>query len=116
MSTRSTGTHFENIAADYLNQHGLRLVARNVRLKTGEIDLIMRDSDFWVFIEVKFRFDTAFEHPLNQIRPGQLQRIRRSAQVYLLQHGLCEYSTPCRFDVVAITAKPHDIIWVQDAF
>lgn len=116
MTTRSTGIHFENIAERYLTEQGLTLVERNFRLDTGEIDIIMQDGDTWVFVEVKFRFDASFEHPLNQLRSNQLERIRRTAKVFLYFQGLSEYLTPCRFDVVAITAKPYDVIWVQDAF
>lgn len=116
MTTRSTGIYFENIAEDYLTERGLVLVERNFRLDTGEIDIIMQEGETWVFVEVKFRFDASFEHPLNQLRRTQLERIRRTAKVFLYFQGLSEYLTPCRFDVVAITAKPYDVIWVQDAF
>lgn len=116
MTTRTTGIHFEGIAEDFLVQRGLTVVERNFRVDAGEIDRIMQDGDTWVFVEVKFRFDASFEHPLNQLRTGQLQRIRRAAKVFLYFQELSEYLTPCRFDVVAITAKPYDIIWVQDAF
>lgn len=116
MTTRSTGIHFENIAEAYLTEQGLSLVERNFRLDNGEIDIIMQDNETWVFVEVKFRFDASFEHPLNQLRQGQLERIRRTAKVFLYFQGLSEYLTPCRFDVVAITAKPYDVIWIKDAF
>ena len=116
MSTRTTGIYFEERALTYLAAHGLTQVERNYRLNGGEIDLIMRDADTWVFVEVKFRFDASFEHPLGQLRAAQLQRIKRTAKVYLYYNGLCEYLTPCRFDVVAITASPDEIIWVPNAF
>lgn len=116
MSTRTTGTHFERQAETYLSERGLVIVERNFRLNNGEIDLIMRDGEYWVFVEVKFRFDASYEHPLGQITQGQLKRIRRTAKVYLYYQGLSEYLTPCRFDVVAITAKPCEIIWVPNAF
>lgn len=116
MSTRSTGTFYEHQAERYLAGQGLQLVERNFRLNGGEIDLIMRDQEFWVFVEVKYRADSSTEHPLGQIRHAQLARIKRSAKVYLYSKGLSEYLTPCRFDVVAITADPADIIWLQNAF
>ncbi|RUO26632.1 YraN family protein [Aliidiomarina minuta] len=116
MNTRSTGTFYENKAESYLCRQGLTLVERNFRLSGGEIDLIMRDQEFWVFVEVKYRADSSTEHPLGQIRHTQLSRIKRSAKVYLYSKGLSEYLTPCRFDVVAITAYPADIIWLPNAF
>ncbi|MGX5913175.1 YraN family protein [Aliidiomarina sp. Khilg15.8] len=116
MNTRKTGTHFEARAESYLTQQGLTAVARNYRLSNGEIDLIMRDGEFWVFVEVKYRANSLTEHPLGQIRSGQVQRIRRTAKVYLYSHGLNEYLTPCRFDVVAITGEPDELIWLANAF
>lgn len=116
MNTRKTGTHFEARAESYLTQHGLTAVARNYRLNNGEIDLIMRDGEFWVFVEVKYRANSLTEHPLGQIRYAQVQRIRRAAKVYLYSHGLNEYLTPCRFDVVAITGEPDEVIWLPNAF
>lgn len=116
MTTRSTGIHFETIAEEYLRERGLQFVERNFKLDTGEIDIIMQDGETWVFVEVKFRFDASFEHPLNQLRQEQLRRIRRTAKVFLYFQGLSEYLTSCRFDVVAITAKPYDVIWIKDAF
>lgn len=116
MNTRTIGTHFEREAEKYLCLNGLKLVQRNYRSACGEIDLIMRDAAYWVFVEVKFRYDASTEHPLGQLRHTQQQRIRRSAQLYLYSHGLNEYLTPCRFDLIAITADPADLIWIKNAF
>lgn len=116
MNNRTVGTHFEGEALRYLQERGLTLVERNYRIANGEIDLIMQEQDFWVFVEVKFRFDATTEHPLGQIRKTQQSRIKRTAKVYLYNNGLSEYLTPCRFDVVAITASPAEIVWVADAF
>lgn len=116
MNTRTVGKHFEREAEQHLCKEGLTLVTRNYRSTCGEIDLIMRDGEYWVFVEVKFRFDAGVEHPLGQLRVSQQQRIRRSAQLYLYSHGLNEYLTPCRFDLIAITADPAELIWIKNAF
>lgn len=116
MSTRDVGTKHENAAVEYLTQQGLTLVARNYRLRDGEIDLIMRDSNYLVFIEVKFRRNSHFAAILEQIDQRQLKRIRRSAQLFMLQHGIVEHLTACRFDVVAITGAPFQVEWLKDAF
>lgn len=116
MSTRETGTKHENTAADYLKKHGLTLVARNYRVRDGEIDLIMRDKHVLVFIEVKFRSNCQFAAILEQINQQQLKRIRRSAQLFMLHHGIVEHLTACRFDVVAIIGEPFQIEWLKDAF
>jgi len=116
MSTREVGTKHENVAVEFLKQKGLSLVSRNYRLRDGEIDLIMRDRGYLVFIEVKFRRNSNFAAILEQIDQRQLKRIRRSAQLFMLQHGIVEHLTACRFDVVAITGAPFQVEWLKDAF
>ncbi|WP_113907072.1 YraN family protein [Aliidiomarina celeris] len=116
MSTRTTGTIYENTAVRYLQQQGLTLVEQNFRLRDGEIDIIMKHGQFLVFIEVKYRRSGAFADILEQIQPAQLQRVRRSARIYLHLHGYAEHLTACRFDILAITGSPQDINWLQDAF
>ncbi|EIS64639.1 YraN family protein, partial [Yersinia pestis] len=55
MSQRDTGAHYENLARRHLERAGLVFQAANVAFRGGEIDLIMRDGDAWVFVEVRFR-------------------------------------------------------------
>lgn len=116
MSTRAIGTKHEDTAVQYLIKHGLKLHARNYRLRDGEIDLIMYDQAYLVFIEVKYRKNGHFAAILEQIDQKQLARIRRSARIFMHQHGIVEHHTHCRFDVVAITGQPFHIEWLKDAF
>ncbi|RUO42877.1 YraN family protein [Aliidiomarina taiwanensis] len=116
MSTRALGTKQEDTALRFLTQQGLRLLARNYRLRDGEIDLIMYDQAYLVFIEVKYRKNGHFADILEQIDQRQLVRIRRSARIFMHQHGMVEHQTLCRFDVVAITGQPFHIEWLKDAF
>lgn len=116
MSTRATGTHYENTAIAFLQKRGLVLLERNFRLRDGEVDLIMRDGEVIVFVEVKYRQSGAFADILEQIRTPQLNRVRRSARIYLYMNGLAEHLTPCRFDIIAITGMPDDVNWIKDAF
>ena len=116
MSTRATGTLYEDIAVAFLQKQGLVLVERNFRLRDGEVDLIMREDDFIVFIEVKYRQSGAYADILEQIRQSQLARVRRSARLYLHLKGMPEHLTPCRFDIIAITGGAENVNWIKDAF
>ena len=58
MNTREKGAAYEQIAAQYLQKHGITIVERNYRNRRGEIDLIGKDGDYTVFIEVKYRKDS----------------------------------------------------------
>lgn len=116
MSRKDMGNQGEEIARALLERNGLRFVASNYSCDMGEIDLIMRDGDSWVFIEVKCRSNEQFATVVEQITPAQCQRIRRCAQLFLLQQQLNEHVTPMRFDVVAIVIDFDHAQWLQDAF
>lgn len=104
----------EQLALDYLSSQGLRLVERNFRARAGELDLIMRDADELVFIEVRARASTRFGGAAASVTPSKQRRIRRAAQVYL-QSRLGQAPWPAlRFDVVALEcARMH---WLRGVF
>ena len=110
---RATGDAAESAARRLLEGEGLRLLARNVRFKAGELDLVMREGDTIVFIEVRFRGDGRFGGALASVDRGKCRRIARAAQAWLQRHpALAE--APCRFDVVA--AGPEGADWLRGAF
>ena len=99
MNTKKLGEQGECLAAEYLNKRGCRILARNFRLKFGEIDLIVRDKDCICFVEVKTR--RFYDAPQDAVSPSKQRKLTRIAQAYLKQH----YQTVdvrCRFDVIAI--------------
>lgn len=110
------GRAAEQIAAQFLQQQGLLIVGRNVRSRRGEIDIIARDGDYWVFIEVKWRQREDYGGAAAALGPAQCQRIRRSASLYLQQQRLQESRTACRFDVVLVTADRQQCEWLRNAF
>jgi putative endonuclease len=112
--TQDLGRSAEQRALDYLVEQGLEPVARNVGGKLGEIDLILRHGEEWVFVEVRSRRDNAYGGAAASIGIGKQARVRRAAQQYLLR--MCgQRSWPaCRFDVVAIDAGRLD--WIRGAF
>ncbi|MCF0142562.1 MAG: YraN family protein [Parasporobacterium sp.] len=101
MNTRKIGTAYEEKAAAYLREKGFEILEKNYRKARGEIDLIARDRDYLVFIEVKYR------EALNQggaqyaISRSKQQTIGRIAQWYISEHHI-PADTFCRFDAVLI--------------
>lgn len=105
------GAHAEKLAQTYLEQQGLCFVEHNVRYPFGEIDLIMRHQQYWVFVEVKFRSSNQYGGAINAISNAQIMRIRKAASHYLQRQRI---DAPCRFDVIAIDGA--NIDWLRDAF
>ena len=117
-ASQQSGDIAEQIAATHLTEKGLVVVANNVHCRQGEIDLIMKDHDTFVFIEVKYRKNTSFGGAIAAIPYKKQQKIIKTATIYLQQQGLKEYNTPCRFDVVAIDGDLNhpEITWLKNAF
>ncbi|GHB31037.1 YraN family protein [Salinicola rhizosphaerae] len=114
-SARHRGQAIEAATATWLSERGLELVTRNHHAKGGEIDLIMRDGDCLVFVEVRHRRDAAYGHPLETVTPAKQKRIVKAARFYLHSQRL---SCACRFDVVGVTGTAPDLVfdWIRAAF
>ena len=98
---RSWGAEGEEMALECLLQKGYRLVKKNFRFgRAGEIDLIMRDGEVWVFVEVKARRNRAFGAPEESITPAKRKQILRIARGFVHVMELTDYEA--RFDVIAI--------------
>jgi len=117
-TTRETGNATETFAANYLVQQGLIIQDKNIHSRMGEVDIIMKDDETFVFIEVKYRSSARFGGAISAISQQKQQKIRKTAAFYLQQSGLNEYNTPCRFDVVALQGNISnlDITWLKNAF
>lgn len=98
---RGRGQDAEDAAARHLSRLGLTVVARNVRFREGEIDLVCRDGDTWVFVEVKSRRATWGDAPGAAVSWWKQRRLVRLAGHYLKWRRLGDVR--CRFDVVAVT-------------
>lgn len=112
-----TGKIAEELACNYLNQQGLRLLAKNYRVRCGEIDLIMQDEETVVFIEVRSRKNNKTMHVLESIDTAKCTRIIRASQQYL-QNKKRGNETLCRFDVVLVIGRLEDakVEWIKNAF
>ena len=101
--TTALGARGERLAADYLGRAGLVIMDRNVRLKAGEIDLVARDGDETVFVEVKTRVGDAESTPDEAITEAKLARMERLAEAYLDAREQTEDAW--RVDVVAVVVN-----------
>ena len=94
----------ESLAMKHLKARGCEILARNYRALRGEIDLIVRDGKFTVFVEVKTRRNLKFGLPQAAVTWQKQRQISKVALAYLQTHNLLD--TPCRFDVIAIHLSP----------
>lgn len=99
---REAGNAYEQLAAAYLEKYGLQLIASNYHCRLGEIDLIMREHNTLVFVEVRYRLRSDFVSPVISINAKKQQKLLRTAQVYLKHHNLTNVM-PCRIDLIGIT-------------
>ncbi|MBY6187811.1 YraN family protein [Marinobacter hydrocarbonoclasticus] len=106
------GKDAEQQACRFLQAQGLSPVAQNVQCRFGELDLIMRQGDTLVFVEVKYRRHGGFGGAASAVTPHKQHKLRLTANWYLQQQGMSD--CPCRFDVLAIDGDTTN--WIQNAF
>lgn len=116
-STVARGRDYEAAAERYLQRQGLDTVARNFRLRIGEIDLIMRERETLVFVEVRYRASGALVAPLETITVPKQRRIVRTAAAFLQARPELA-SLPCRFDALGLegTDAALRFDWIKNAF
>ena len=94
----------ESLAAEHLKARGCKILAKNYRARRGEIDIIVRDGEFIVFVEVKTRRSLRFGLPQEAVTIQKQRQISKVALAYLQAQNLLD--APCRFDVIAIHLSP----------
>jgi len=99
-NARAIGDAGERDAVYYLQRRGLAILDRNFTYHHGEIDVVAKDGDELVFVEVKTRRSAQFGLPEESVTYAKQELIRRTAEGYVLERHLD--NVPCRFDVVAI--------------
>ena len=101
----------EDTALAFLLSQGCTLLGRNWHCIYGEIDLIVKNDDMILFVEVKYSKNRQFGGAAYSITPSKLAKLRKTAEHYLQQHGLSH--APCRLDAVLIQGEnPPE--WVQN--
>ncbi|MBK9249388.1 MAG: YraN family protein [Ignavibacteria bacterium] len=114
---REKGTVAEDAAVEFLKTKGFTIVKRNFHFgRDGEIDIIARDKDVLVFVEVKARSNDMYGAPESSITPSKVKTIRRTAQGYLYVNKITNIE--CRFDVIAMdySRNPPEIRHLVNAF
>ena len=106
----------EDAAARYLESRGMRVLDRNWRYRQWELDLVCRDGDTLVFVEVKTRVAGSMSAPADGLGRAKRARLVKAAARYLSAKGLWE--EPCRFDLAAVvdTGVSMDVEHTENAF
>ena len=111
--TYETGVNGEQKAAEWLQtEHGMRLLEQRYRVKAGEIDLIMLDREFIVFVEVKTRLYADAGEGLLAVDRKKQRRIVNASVLYLLKKGWM--NRPVRYDIVEVGRDR--MLYIPDAF
>lgn len=116
-NTIETGKIAEHTARDFLQQKGLTLVEANYHCPRGEIDLIMKDAETTVFVEVRYRHTTRFGSGAETVDRHKQQKLLASAAHYLQRNShLAEGA--CRFDVISLSSEygTRQLEWISNAF
>ena len=110
------GKFGENLAARHLKKQGYKIVCKNYRTKLGEIDIIAKQDDTIVFVEVKSRRTSTFGHPKHAITKKKQQQISKTALYYLKETN--QSNVCARFDVVTVNSvnKKPDVEIIKNAF
>jgi putative endonuclease len=110
------GSEGEAIAVQFLKKQGYTIIAHNYKTRIGEIDIIAKDDETIVFVEVKTRSDDAFCAPYESVNTSKRQKIKNVASLYLQKQ---KKEFPARFDVISITCRQNGqkaIRHIKDAF
>ena len=98
------GNRGEVVAARHLKGKGYKVLMRNFVTRTGEVDIVARQGDLLVFVEVKTRESAAYHQPHRQVTAGKQRRVKSAARAYMSHY---DHTPPHRFDVVSI-------VWPED--
>jgi len=112
----SAGRQAEQLALDFLRGRGLELLARNYRCRRGEIDLVMREGQTVVFVEVRLRRRGGYGTAADSVTAAKRDKLIHSALHFLgARPGLA--GRPVRFDVMALSAlRVDEDCWIRNAF
>jgi len=119
VDARQRGAWGEELALEYLNKHDYTTVSNGYRTRFGQIDLIVRDRDFIVFVEVKLRKNADFAHAREYVGKAKQRKLIATANLWLASNNT---RLQPRFDVVEIYAaggedtKEPEIIHIVNAF
>lgn len=110
------GQQGEDVAVRFLEEKGMRILARNYRAGHGEIDIIILDGNTLAFVEVKTSKSKSFGPPQTWVDEKKQQNLAQVAEAFLYQNNYENFD--CRFDVVALEKEGEKFIinYIKDAF
>ncbi len=117
LNRRTQGAHVEALAREFLLRQGLAPVAANANYRGGELDLVMRDGNTLVFVEVRYRRGSGFGGGAASVDANKRRKLVHAAGLFLAAHR--EHAkAPCRFDVIDASGDPETpaFDWLRDAF
>lgn len=109
INKREVGNEYESIACSYLISKGCEILERNYRNRYGEIDIILKDKDEIVFVEVKYRKNDKYGDGLEAIGHNKLRKIALLANYYIMEKNL--YDKDLRIDCISIIGNR--ISWIK---
>ena len=110
---RRLGAEKELIAAEYLRNNNIEVIYMNFKSKQGEIDIIGKEGDYFVFVEVKYRKNINYGYPEEAVTIKKQRTIRSVAQFFMVKYKI-PIDSPVRFDVISILGK--EITHIRNAF
>ncbi|WP_434776934.1 YraN family protein [Neisseria sp. Ec49-e6-T10] len=105
-----TGQQTEDAALAYLKKKGLQLIERNWHCAFGEIDLVMRQGDIYVFVEVKYRKNNQFGGSMYSISDAKCAKLTKTIELYLQTKRI---QAPCRVDAWLLQGQ-NEPVWLQN--
>lgn len=114
MNNKEKGDLGELIALRYLIKKGAKILEKNYRIKTGEIDIIAKIENELVFIEVKSRSSTRYGYPAEAVNYKKINKISNVARYFMLINNIND--VPIRFDVIEIYFNEKKINHIINAF
>jgi putative endonuclease len=117
-STIESGAAAEAAAADYLQTRGLQVLARNLRCRAGELDLVCLHESVIVIVEVRHRTSSGFGGALASVTWRKQRKLIRATE-YFRPRQPAWHARALRFDVIAVQGRPdgtHEMHWIRDAF
>jgi len=111
LNKRKIGKVYEDIAVQYLEQQGVRILEKNYSIAQGEVDIIAETLECVIFVEVKYRKNALFGQPWEAVSKEKQQKICKVARQFCYTRKI---NKQIRFDVISICGE--EIFWFQDAF
>lgn len=108
MLNKQTGDHGEDLACKYLQKLGYKILERNYRIRGGEIDIVAKDKDTLVFVEVKTRYSHEYGLPAESITPWKVKHLLKTARFYVQKIGWGDREYRLDFVGVDFAENPED--------